>query len=59
MMMLVFVTLSTDVNSSVMVELIFEGANCVGCIWCDLFEMCCYDSGIVGHFLLKRKAKCN
>ena len=59
MLMLVFVTLSTDVYSSVMVELIIEGANGVGCIWCDLFLMGCYDSGIVGHFLVKRKAKCN
>ena len=59
MMMLVFVTLSTDVSRSVIINMIIVGANCVSCIRCDLVLMCCYDSGIVGHFLVKRKAKCN
>jgi hypothetical protein len=58
-MMLVFVTLSTDVSRSVIMNLIIEGANCLGCIWCDLFEMCCYDERGRGTFLVKRNAKCN
>ena len=57
MMMLVLVTLSTDVSRSVIINMIIVGANCVACIWCALVLMCCYDSGIVGHLLLKRKAK--
>ena len=56
MLMLVFVTLSTDVNSSVMVELIIDGANCVGCIWCDLFQMSCYDKRVIVYLFVKRKA---
>ena len=35
----VFVNLSTDVNSDVIINLIIEGANGFGCIWCDLCEM--------------------
>ena len=55
-MMLVFVTLSTDVSRSVIMNLIIEGANCVGCIWCDLVDMCCYDKRVIVHLFVKRKA---
>ena len=57
MMMLVFVTLSTDVSRSVIMNLIIEGANCVGCIWCDLVEMCCYDKRVIVYLFVKRKAE--
>ena len=42
-----FVTLSADVNSSVIINLIIEGADCVWCIWCDLVEMCRYDARVI------------
>ena len=54
-----FVTLSTDVNSDVIINLIIEGAACLGCIWCDLVEMCCYDARAIVYLFVKRKAKCN
>ena len=53
----VFVNLSTDVNSDVIINLIIEGANCFGCIWCDLFEMCCYDKRVIVYLFVKRKAE--
>ena len=49
--------LSTDVNSDVIINLIIEGANCFGCIWCDLFEMCCYDERGRGTFFGKTKGE--
>ena len=44
---LVFVTLSADVNSSVVINAIIEGANYDGCIWCDLVETCRYDARVI------------
>ena len=46
-LMIVFVNLSAHVNSSVVINIIIEGADCVGCIWCDLAEMCRYDARVI------------
>ena len=50
-------TLSADVNSSVVIDMIIAGANNVGCIWCDLVEMCRYDERVIVYLLVKRNAK--
>jgi hypothetical protein len=55
--MLVFVTLSADVNSSVAIDMIIEEADYVGRIWCDLAEMCRYDARVIVHLFVKREAK--
>ena len=49
--------LSADVNSSVVMDMIIEGANNVGCIWCYLVEMCRYDTRVIVYLLVKRNAK--
>ena len=56
-LMIVFVNLSAHVNSSVVINIIIEGADCVGCIWCDLAEMCRYDARVIVYLLAKRNAK--
>ena len=50
-------TLSADMNSSVVIDIIIEGADYVGCIWCDLVETCRYDARVIVYLLVKRNAK--
>ena len=50
-------TLSADVNSSVVMDMIIEGANNVGCIWCDLVEMCRCNKGVIVYLIVKRNVK--